>query len=65
MRSPSTVLTLADVFAEVGGRRAVYRRVGRYPAAGEITRAAVIAAGLRLNTPVRRISIAAVVARQH
>ncbi len=52
-------LTLADVVAEVGGLWQVCRRVGELAAAGEINRAAVIAAELCLDLPSCRIAVAA------
>ncbi len=60
MGSLTTVFTLSDVIEEVGGHREVCRQVGRFAAAGEITRAAVVAAELCVNVPVRRIGTAAV-----
>lgn len=58
MRSLSRKLTLSDVIAGAGGHLEVCRQVGRFAAAGEITRAAVVAAELCVNVPVRRIGTA-------
>lgn len=49
-------LTLADVVAEVG-RWQVCRRVGQLAGAGEINRAAVIAAELCLDVPAQRSTV--------
>ncbi len=59
MRFGESGLTLIDVIDELGGHREVCRRVGQVAAAGEVTRAAVIAAELLLAVPVRRIGTAA------